>query len=92
MAKNKFDKLFTPCNIGRVKLKNRLVKTANQTYLFKRGEKRVGQLVKAFYGALAKGRHGLDHRRDAGHGMANNEIKDRGSPHASRQRQCDTGH
>jgi len=59
MAKAKFDKLFTPINIGRVKLKNRLVKTANQTYLFERGEVRVGRLVKAFYGALAKGRTGL---------------------------------
>jgi 2,4-dienoyl-CoA reductase (NADPH2) len=59
MAKNKFEKLFTPCNIGGVKLKNRLVKTANQTYLFEPGEKRVGPLVKAFYGALAKGGTGL---------------------------------
>jgi 2,4-dienoyl-CoA reductase (NADPH2) len=59
MAKNKFEKLFTPASIGGVKLKNRLVKTANQTYLFERGEVRVGPLVKAFYGALAKGGAGL---------------------------------
>jgi 2,4-dienoyl-CoA reductase (NADPH2) len=59
MAKSKFEKLFTPASIGRVKLKNRLVKTANQTYLFERGEVRVGPLVKAFYGALAKGGTGL---------------------------------
>jgi len=33
MARSKFEKLFTPGSIGGVKLKNRLVKTANQTYL-----------------------------------------------------------
>jgi len=59
MGKSKFDKLFSPCNIGRVKLKNRLVKTAAQSYLFESGEKRVGTLAKAFYGALAKGGTGL---------------------------------
>jgi 2,4-dienoyl-CoA reductase (NADPH2) len=59
MAKSKFEKLFTPASIGRVKLKNRLVKTANQTYMFEDGETRVGPLVKAFYGALAKGGTGL---------------------------------
>ncbi|MBP1608190.1 MAG: NADH:flavin oxidoreductase / oxidase family [Acidobacteria bacterium] len=59
MAKVKFEKLFTPCNIGGVKLKNRLVKTASQTYLFEPDEVRVGPLVKAFYGALAKGGTGL---------------------------------
>jgi 2,4-dienoyl-CoA reductase (NADPH2) len=59
MARSKFEKLFTPGSIGGVKLKNRLVKTANQTYLFESGEKRVGDLAKAFYGALAKGGTGL---------------------------------
>lgn len=59
MGKGKFEKLFTPFQIGGVKLKNRLVKTANQTYLFESGEKRVGSLAKAFYGALAKGGVGL---------------------------------
>jgi 2,4-dienoyl-CoA reductase (NADPH2) len=59
MAKNRFEKLFSPFSIGGVKLKNRLVKTANQTYLFESGEKRVGTLAKAFYGALAKGGIGM---------------------------------
>ena len=59
MAKHKFDKLFSPIEIGRVKLKNRLVKTAAQSYLFESGENRVGTLAKEFYGALAKGGTGL---------------------------------
>ena len=59
MANGTYNKLFSPFNIGRVTLRNRLVKTANQTYLFERGETRVGHLVKAFYGALAKGGAGL---------------------------------
>jgi 2,4-dienoyl-CoA reductase-like NADH-dependent reductase (Old Yellow Enzyme family) len=37
MAKKKFEKLFTPISIGGVKLRNRLVKTASQTYLFESG-------------------------------------------------------
>ena len=59
MAKGRFDKVFSPFQIGRVKLKNRFVKTAAQSYLFEDGEMRVGQLAKAFYGALAKGGAGL---------------------------------
>ena len=59
MAHGTYSKLFSPFNIGRVTLKNRLVKTANQNYLFEPGETRVGHLVKAFYGALAKGGAGL---------------------------------
>ncbi|MGD0231559.1 MAG: FAD-dependent oxidoreductase [Syntrophorhabdales bacterium] len=59
MAQRRYEKLFSPIRIGEVKLRNRLVKTANQTYLFEDGEMRVGALVKAFYGALAKGGAGL---------------------------------
>ena len=51
--------LFSPFKIGNVELKNRLVKTAAQTYFFESGEHRVGSLAKAFYGALAKGGAGL---------------------------------
>lgn len=54
MAKGRFDKVFSPFQIGRVKLKNRFVKTAAQSYLFEDGEMRVGQLAKAFYGALRR--------------------------------------
>ena len=56
---SKFEKLLEPANIGKVKLRNRMVKTAAQTYFFDSGEHRVGNLAKAFYGALAKGGVGL---------------------------------
>ncbi|MGA2108680.1 MAG: FAD-dependent oxidoreductase [Syntrophorhabdales bacterium] len=59
MANGTYNKLFSPFNIGRVTLRNRLVKTAAQSYLFESGEKRVGTLAKAFYGALAKGGLGM---------------------------------
>jgi len=55
----RFEHLFSPFNIGKVQLKNRIVKTAAQTYLFDSGENRVGSLAKAFYGAVAKGGAGL---------------------------------
>ena len=45
--------------IGKVQLKNRLVKTAAQTYFFDSGEHRISSLAKAFYGAVAKGGAGL---------------------------------
>ncbi len=59
MAENRFNRLFSPFQYGRVKLNNRLVKTAAQSYLFEEGDKRVGTLAKSFYGALAKGGAGL---------------------------------
>ena len=59
MAGSRYNRLFSPFNIGKVTLKNRLVKTAAQSYLFESGEQRVGTLAKAFYGALAKGGVGL---------------------------------
>jgi 2,4-dienoyl-CoA reductase (NADPH2) len=59
VAKNKYEKLFSPYHIGNVQLKNRFVKTAAQTYFFESGEKRVGSLALAFYEAIAKGGVGL---------------------------------
>ena len=59
MAKNKYEMLFSPYHIGKVQLKNRFVKTAAQTYFFDSGERRVGDLALAFYGAVAKGGVGL---------------------------------
>jgi 2,4-dienoyl-CoA reductase (NADPH2) len=59
VSKNKYEKLFSPYHIGKVQLKNRFVKTAAQTYFFESGENRVGDIAKAFYGALAKGGVGL---------------------------------
>ncbi len=58
-ADSKYTKLFEPTKIGRVQLKNRLVKTAAQTYFFDSGEHRISSLAKAFYGAVAKGGAGL---------------------------------
>ncbi len=34
MAQSQYEHLFSPFNIGKVQLKNRIVKTAAQTYLF----------------------------------------------------------
>jgi 2,4-dienoyl-CoA reductase-like NADH-dependent reductase (Old Yellow Enzyme family) len=59
MASSKYEFLFSPTNIGKVKLKNRIVKTAAQTCFFESGENRVGTLAKAFYGAVARGGAGL---------------------------------
>ena len=59
MATNKYEMLFSPYHIGNVQLKNRFVKTAAQTYFFESGENRVGDIAKAFYGAVAKGGVGL---------------------------------
>ena len=51
--------LFSPIDIGKVHLKNRIVKTAAQTYFFESGERRFGGIAKAFYGAVARGGPGL---------------------------------
>ncbi|OGO23490.1 MAG: hypothetical protein A2144_00245 [Chloroflexi bacterium RBG_16_50_9] len=59
MADNRYSKLFEPAKIGKVALKNRLVKTAAQTYFFDSGEHRVSGLARAFYGAVARGGVGL---------------------------------
>jgi 2,4-dienoyl-CoA reductase (NADPH2) len=59
MAASNYPLLFSPTSIGKVKLKNRIVKTAAQTYFFESGENRVGSLAKAFYGAVARGGAGL---------------------------------
>ncbi len=55
----RFEHLFSPTSIGKVQLKNRIVKTAAQTYFFESGENRVGALAKGFYGAVARGGAGL---------------------------------
>jgi 2,4-dienoyl-CoA reductase (NADPH2) len=51
--------LFSPASIGPVRLENRIVKTAAQTYFFDSGERRFGPIAKAFYGAVARGGPGL---------------------------------
>ena len=59
MSVTRYKNLFSPFKIGKVELKNRIVKTAAQTYFFDSGEHRISSLAKAFYGALAKGGAGL---------------------------------
>jgi 2,4-dienoyl-CoA reductase (NADPH2) len=59
MANGHYERLFSPTNIGKVKLRNRIVKTAAQTYFFESGDRRVGSIAKAFYGAVARGGAGL---------------------------------
>ena len=59
MAQSQYTHLFSPLNIGKVQLKNRIVKTAAQTYFFESGEHRFGDIAKAFYGAVARGGAGL---------------------------------
>jgi len=59
MAKDQFEHLFSPYQMGKVQMKNRMAKTAAQTYLFDSGKKRFGPYAKAFYGNVAKGGVGL---------------------------------
>jgi len=59
MASSNYELLFSPANIGKLKLKNRIVKTAAQTYLFDSGENRMGPRATAFYSAVARGGAGL---------------------------------
>ena len=59
MARFRYEHLFSPINIGKVQLKNRIVKTAAQTYFFDSGERRFGDIARAFYGAVARGGAGL---------------------------------
>ena len=59
MAHPRYKHLFSPFSIGKVQLRNRLVKTAAQTYFFESGERRFGGIAKAFYGAVARGGAGL---------------------------------
>ena len=59
MSASDYPLLFSPIKIGKLQLKNRIVKTAAQTYFFESGENRVGTLAKAFYGAVARGGAGL---------------------------------
>ncbi len=50
----RFEKLLEPFHIGKVKTRNRMVKTgAGTSFIEKTGF--VGETMKGFYGALAKG-------------------------------------
>jgi 2,4-dienoyl-CoA reductase (NADPH2) len=54
-----FSKLLEPFRIGKVKTRNRIIKTASGTSLWSTGERRVTEKGKAFYESLAKGGVGL---------------------------------
>jgi 2,4-dienoyl-CoA reductase (NADPH2) len=58
-GKTEFEKLLEPYQIGRVKTRNRIVKTAAQTYFFDSGEHRISKRALGFYEALARGGVGL---------------------------------
>ncbi|MBN1366924.1 MAG: FAD-dependent oxidoreductase [Dehalococcoidales bacterium] len=55
----RYKKLFEPSHIGNVRTRNRIIKTASQTYLFDSGERRVSLKALAFHEAIAKGGVGL---------------------------------
>lgn len=57
--KSEFQKLLEPYHIGKVKTRNRIIKTASGTSLWNTGEHRVSKKGKAFYEALARGGVGL---------------------------------
>jgi len=54
-----FHKLLEPYHIGKVKTRNRIIKTASGTSFWNTGEHRVSEKGKAFYEALARGGVGL---------------------------------
>jgi 2,4-dienoyl-CoA reductase (NADPH2) len=56
---NNFSKLLEPFHIGKVKTRNRIIKTASGTSSWVPGERRVTERGKAFYETLAKGGVGL---------------------------------
>ena len=55
----RFEKLLEPYHIGKVQIKNRMVKTAAGTNFWEMGERRVSEMGKAFYEAVARGGAGL---------------------------------
>ena len=59
MKNSKYPRLFEPSYIGKVRTRNRIIKTAAQTYLFDSGEHRVSLRALAFHEAIAKGGAGL---------------------------------
>ncbi len=59
MADVKFEKLLEPGYIGRVKTRNRMVKTGAGTFMFHEDETRMNKAVLAYYESLARGGVGL---------------------------------
>jgi 2,4-dienoyl-CoA reductase (NADPH2) len=59
MKIRKFEKLLEPCYIGRVKTRNRMVKSSAATWYFGTGVNQVTDKIKYYYEALARGGAGL---------------------------------
>jgi 2,4-dienoyl-CoA reductase-like NADH-dependent reductase (Old Yellow Enzyme family) len=58
LSKSRFEKLLQPGQIGRVRTRNRMIKTANGTSFIERTGY-VGDRALAYYEAMAKGGVGL---------------------------------
>ncbi|MDD5702350.1 MAG: FAD-dependent oxidoreductase [Dehalococcoidales bacterium] len=59
MSAGRFEKLMSPGQIGRIKTKNRIIKTANGTSYIEHETGYVGDRALAYYEALAKGGVGM---------------------------------
>ncbi len=59
MANSKFSKLLEPTYIGKVRIKNRIVKTAQGSSTIEPDTGFVGERAKSYYESLAKGGIGL---------------------------------
>jgi 2,4-dienoyl-CoA reductase (NADPH2) len=59
MASMKFEKLLEPGYIGKVKTRNRIVKTGAGTFMWHEDETRMNKAILAYYESLARGGVGL---------------------------------
>ena len=59
MAKIKFEKLLEPGYIGKVKTRNRIVKSGAGTFMWHEDETRMNKTILAYYESLARGGVGL---------------------------------
>jgi 2,4-dienoyl-CoA reductase (NADPH2) len=59
LTNSKFKKLLEPASIGRVKLKNRMIKTAQGSSVIEMDTGFIGKRALGYYGTLAKGGIGL---------------------------------
>lgn len=58
IGKTRFEKLMEPSQIGRVRTRNRVIKTSAGTGLIEK-DGTIGEQIKGFYEAIAKGGVGL---------------------------------
>ena len=59
MSNERFAKILEPCSIGRVKTRNRMIKSAAGLWYWGKGDSPVTEKVKCLYEAFAKGGVGL---------------------------------